>query len=503
MHALPLIAHEVHRKFLRPKVHAIFGPFSFPDIFAGELLAALQRSDNRRIASLGTGDCAFEIQVAKRIVDAGLTDFEFTCYELSPVLVDRGRAAIASAGLDKIVHVVEQDLNAPVPIEGVLAGFMAHHSLHHIVGLESLFDTVFLHLHDRGSFVVADMIGRNGHSRWPETLSLVREIWTKLPERLKFDRMYGRTDRWFENRDCSIEGFEGIRAQDILPLLLKRFGFRKFLAWGGLVDVFIDRCFGPNYDPTSVDDISFIDSLQASEDRLLEAQKITPTSMIAIMGKEANVSTKHLAGASPTSCVRPIASSFQPAKIPLSSAGVTIPYRDIETVDPALLPMGANVSFGASGDAKHFLRWGWCDPDSELRWGLGESSALEFACAASVSLRIEIRIAGYIPSFAKEQRISLQANGVIVGEALFANRNDLYRDFVIELPGKLVRSGRCVLEFIPSAIRRPDIEGGEDRRPITFALIALNASNSEPSSLFVRAKGFVQRIAQHFSGAAG
>ena len=111
-----------------------------------------------------------------------------------------------------MVRVVQQDLNTPVSIDGVLAGFMAHHSLHHVVDLESLFDTVFRHLHDRGSFVVADVIGRNGHSRWPETLALVREIWTKLPERLKFDQVYGRTDCWFENRDCSIEGFEGIRA---------------------------------------------------------------------------------------------------------------------------------------------------------------------------------------------------------------------------------------------------------------------------------------------------
>jgi len=32
--------------------------------------------------------------------------------------------------------------------------------------------------------------------------------------------------------DCSKQGFEGIRAQDILPLLVKKFSFRSFLGFG-------------------------------------------------------------------------------------------------------------------------------------------------------------------------------------------------------------------------------------------------------------------------------
>ncbi len=500
MHAAAPIADHVLGKFRAPRLREVFGTSSIPDLFAGELLAAIERSQNRRVASLGAGDCAVEIQVAKRIVDAGRTDFEFICYELSPVLVDRGRAAIAAVGLDKMVRVVQQDLNTPVSIDGVLAGFMAHHSLHHVVDLESLFDTVFRHLHDRGSFVVADVIGRNGHSRWPETLALVREIWTKLPERLKFDRVYGRTDCWFENRDCSIEGFEGIRAQDILPLLLERFSFRKFTAWGGLVDVFTNRSFGPNYDPACVDDISFIDSLQAAEDRLLDARKLTPTCMIAIIDKRADGPVKGFAGVSPTSCVRPTAPSFQPPRIPLSTAGVAVPYREVATVDATPLPLGASVSFGAQDDSERFLRWGWSDPEGELRWGVGESSALEFACAAWSSIRITVRMLGYIPSFAKEQRIVLQANGIIVGEALFANRDHLCQEFVINLPPKLLGSGRCTLEFVPSAIRRPDAEGGEEKRPITFALLTLNASNAGAARFFGRAIGFAKSVAQRFSG---
>lgn len=478
MHDLPPIAHYINGAFLAPRMQDVFGFSLIADIFANELLAATQRTQNGRIASLGAGDCALEINIAKRMAARGGTEFELVCYELSPVLANRGRAAIAAAGVADLVQVVEQDLNAPVQIDGIVAGFMAHHSLHHIVGLELLFDMVCDRLHYQGSFIAADMIGRNGHARWPETLGLVRQIWTKLPDRLKFDRMYGRLDRWFENRDCSIEGFEGIRAQDILPLLLQRFSVQKFLAWGGLMDVFVDRCFGPNYRTESVSDRAFLDSLQAAEDRLLQAGTITPTSMLAVFAKSGRAPVASGAGLSPVSCVRPTAPSFQPREITLASAGVTIPYEAVPAVVPFQLPLDTPISLGTLGAAEPFLRWGWSDPDVEFRWGVGESSALEFACAPGSDLLVELRVLGYLPSFAKEQRITVRANGETVGEALIEKKERAYRAFSIKLRRQLLRSGNCLLEFFPSVTRRPDIEGGEDKRPITFALLGLTASNA-------------------------
>jgi hypothetical protein len=42
--------------------------------------------------------------------------------------------------------------------------------------------------------------------------------------------------------------FEGIRSQDILPLLLEYFHFEVFIPYGNVIDPFIDRTFGPNFD---------------------------------------------------------------------------------------------------------------------------------------------------------------------------------------------------------------------------------------------------------------
>ena len=82
-----------------------------------------------------------------------------------------------------------------------------------------------------------------------EVLEPLRQIWETLPNRLKYHSRNKVIDKWFENFDCSTEDFEGVRAQDILPLLVEHFAFKAFLAYGSFIEVFIERNFGPNFDP--------------------------------------------------------------------------------------------------------------------------------------------------------------------------------------------------------------------------------------------------------------
>ena len=121
---------------------------------------------------------------------------------------------------------------------------MANQSLHHVVELEHLFDAIASAIGDQGIFITSDMIGRNGHQRWPEALAMLQEFWRELPESHRYNLQLRRQEHEFMNWDCSVEGFEGVRAQDILPLLIDRFGFRFFLAFGNLVTPIVDRSFG-------------------------------------------------------------------------------------------------------------------------------------------------------------------------------------------------------------------------------------------------------------------
>ena len=69
----------------------------------------------------------------------------------------------------------------------------------------------------------------------------MHEFWRKLPPSYRFNRKLERYEEMFLNYDCSADGFEGIRSQDILPLLLENFHFHVFIALAN-----VDRTFcGP------------------------------------------------------------------------------------------------------------------------------------------------------------------------------------------------------------------------------------------------------------------
>jgi len=148
------------------------------------------------------------------------------------------------------------------------------------------------------------MIGRNGHMRWPEALQIIEPFWAELPTRYRFNRMTGTTLEHFQNMDCSQAGFEGIRAQDILPLLVERFGFSLFIPFANVIDVFIDRAIGPNFDPEREWDRAFIDRVHAADVGALRDGSIKPTHLIATMTTDRAAPARFPDGLSPAACVR-------------------------------------------------------------------------------------------------------------------------------------------------------------------------------------------------------
>ena len=52
-----------------------------------------------------------------------------------------------------------------------------------------------------------DMIGRNGHQRWPETLHEINKIWENLPEKYRFNHRSKTIEPEFINRDFSKHDF--------------------------------------------------------------------------------------------------------------------------------------------------------------------------------------------------------------------------------------------------------------------------------------------------------
>ncbi len=280
---LPEIFHYWSNKYLRTWTEEL--GFSNPDqMFCRYLLRSAQRCDQApiRFVSIGAGNCDTEVRVAKLLLAEGLRDFVIECLDINQAMLARGAEFASSEGVAEHVVPLLGDFNRWIPAHRY-SGVMANQSLHHVVELEHLFDAVRACLHPQGLFVVSDMIGRNGHLRWPAALRAVRRIWQQLPERYRYNLQLKRHEAIFEDWDCSVEGFEGVRAQHIMPLLLERFGFEMYCAYGNIIDPFIDRSFGHHFDPQSDTDRAFIDAVQDEDEKGIQDGHWPPTHMVAAM----------------------------------------------------------------------------------------------------------------------------------------------------------------------------------------------------------------------------
>jgi SAM-dependent methyltransferase len=206
------------------------------------------------------------------------------CCDLSGILLNRFKGKIPR-DLTRNFELVESDINGR-NFSTKFDAIMANHSLHHMVNLEKIFSITYQNLSERGVFVTNDMIGRNGHMRWPETHLFIDFFWPFLAQHQRKNVLLERIEAKFMDHDCSTEGFEGIRSQDILQLILYQ-GFIpwKFFGTGGFIDVFVDRSFGHNFDVTNPDDLFLIKRMGLLNDILIDVGLIKPTVMFAYFVK--------------------------------------------------------------------------------------------------------------------------------------------------------------------------------------------------------------------------
>jgi SAM-dependent methyltransferase len=304
VHELPDIFHYWSHTYIAPKFNR-FG-FAHPDdFFAKHLQEAAAHAAGRtaRFISIGAGNCDTEVRLAVLLKSRGIADFTLECVDINADMLARGRVMAAQMGVQDQVIPVAGDFNDWRSARGYDA-VIANQSLHHVVNLEGLYDAIGAALHPHGIFATSDMIGRNGHQRWPEARAIVDEFWAELPPAYRYNRLLRRQEESFLDWDCATSGFEGVRAQDVLPLLVERFEFDLFLPFGNVVDPFVDRCFGHNFDATAEWDRRFIDRVHARDEQEIARGAITPTHMLAVLRASGAGRRECLDGLSPAACVR-------------------------------------------------------------------------------------------------------------------------------------------------------------------------------------------------------
>jgi len=265
----------------------------------------LNNPDHRlRFISIGSGNCDLEVELVEMLLNKDLSNFYLECLDLNEYMLDRGKSLAEAKGVQKFIGFLKADINVWKP-EKCYHLVIANQSLHHFLELERIFDTIYHGLENEGYFLADDMIGRNGHMLWPEALEIVKQLWKELPEKYKYNHQHKCLELEFKNWDCSQGGgFEGIRAQDILPLLSERFYFELFLAFGNVINPFIDRSFGHNFKIDSEWDREFIDRVHTLDEEYIEKGIIKPTHMIAAMTKTPPKHTKVYKHLTPEFCIR-------------------------------------------------------------------------------------------------------------------------------------------------------------------------------------------------------
>lgn len=282
---LPPIFHYWSNKYLRPQFEAL--GFASPKAFmCQKVLAhakhASQPAGSIKLISLASGRAELEIEMAEMLFDAGVS-FEIVCVDINKSMSADAMQSIkdkqyASAFSFLVQDVVDVDLGHDVFDVVVL-----NQCLHHFSALEDVFEIIKNITKKDGIVVTNDVIGRNGHQLWPEVDVHLQKYWQNLPERLRKDKALGGHAPHYVDHDHSGIGFEGIRAQDVLPLLCQHFYFESFVVYGALVIPVVDRRFGWNYECDNEHDLQLIDELATLEMALLERGDVKPTQILACM----------------------------------------------------------------------------------------------------------------------------------------------------------------------------------------------------------------------------
>jgi hypothetical protein len=288
LHNLPAIHHYWTDKHLVPRKFQPFGITDPEHLFYLGIKKYHERfpARNMQILSIGMGDCDMESRLAERLLDSGIDAFEIECVDIHAP--NAKRALDYSRSLEAADYVLTQAGNigkwlAAKPCDIVLC----NQSLHHMFELEYMLALIKGALAESGVLLVSEVIGRNGRQVWPEALGIVEEFWKQVPARYKYNHVLERLELRYSNHDYSIGTREGVRSQDLLPLLNSMFNFELFIPFAGIAPVFVDRPFGYNFNAESEWDQDFIDRVHERDEQCILSGELKPTRMLGALCKEA------------------------------------------------------------------------------------------------------------------------------------------------------------------------------------------------------------------------
>lgn len=161
------------------------------------------------ILSLGSGYCGHELDLARRL----RSSCRIVCTDINQDLFAEARSVAADEELN--LEFTTEDLNFMAIPAGRFHLIFAHASLHHVINLEHLYEQIEGGLAPGGILHIVEVVGKNRKLIWDENERLANALLDVLPNEVTGGI---RLDVPEEG-----DGMEGIRQEEIIPLLRERF----------------------------------------------------------------------------------------------------------------------------------------------------------------------------------------------------------------------------------------------------------------------------------------
>ena len=146
VHDLSPIFHYFTNKYLKPILEEN-GYRDVIDFFVRNILRLRTDRPGLRMISYGCGNGEIEVEIAKRLRTEGDDSFHFDCIDINGEMLSRAYTLVENEGLNKQFRFIEGDVSNAGGRD-VYDVHLAHHTLHHILALEELFERIQRTMHD-------------------------------------------------------------------------------------------------------------------------------------------------------------------------------------------------------------------------------------------------------------------------------------------------------------------------------------------------------------------
>jgi len=233
--------------------------------------------DRVTVLGLGSGACGPELDGIAPLLRQQSCSMDLTCVDINPTIMEQARAEAARR--DVQFTGVVGDVNAIAIDPERYDVIIAYASLHHFVALNRIVREINRGLRPDGIFVTVDIPTRNGYRMWDETYEIVAALWKVLPPKYKIAHTGHAAPTYeevYENKDYSVDSFECINSEAILPALRTHLREVAFVPALCIARRFFDTKFGPNYNWDDPLDRAIFEFIMGLDDYFVETGTLKP-----------------------------------------------------------------------------------------------------------------------------------------------------------------------------------------------------------------------------------